>query len=91
MELKRYGTLRMLQMAGEIRDLTVHPKLPMHVGGKKIGRGYMTLDFSYLEHFDGAWRRVYEDVKAIDTRENRLRRDICEACNGVIIRLTQSP
>lgn len=87
-EAKRYAELKLLLMAGEIRELRVKPKLPMIVNGKKIGRGWLELDFTYEEFMDGEWRTIYEDYKSVDTRESRLRRQVAEACNEIIIRVT---
>ncbi|MDJ0950937.1 MAG: DUF1064 domain-containing protein [Alphaproteobacteria bacterium] len=86
-ELRRYGELKMLARAGRVRDLVVHPRLPLVINGRKIGRGWLTLDFSYQEWRDGAWRTVYEDYKEVDTRESKLRRQIAEAIHGITIRV----
>lgn len=83
-EARRYQELRLLEKAGAVMDLRVHPKLPLVVNGQKIGRGAITLDFSYLEN--GVL--IYEDFKGIDTRESKLRRQVCEAVNGIKIRVT---
>ena len=85
-EAKRYGELKLLAMAGEIRDLEVHPALYMTINGRKIGQGYITLDFSYWGKAEsGDWRLVYEDVKAVDSRESKVRREVCEAIHGIKI------
>lgn len=89
-EAKRRGQLQLLQCAGIIRDLRRKPRLPLVVNGKKIGRGYLTLDFAYAEYVDGAWRDVIEDVKSVDTRESRLRRELAEALHGVKIKVVQA-
>lgn len=87
-ESARYGALRMMERAGEIRDLEVHPRLPMEINGRKIGRGYLTLDFLYWEKAEsGDWRLVFEDFKSVDTRESKVRREVCEAINNVEIRV----
>lgn len=70
-EGKRYGELRMLEKAGEIRALTVQPSFELNVNGVRIGiyRG----DFRYETRSDrgtcrGCWRSVVEDVKSPATR-----------------------
>ena len=88
-EGRRYSDLKLLVMAGEVRNLTVHPKLHITVNGQKIGRGYLVLDFRYDEWKDEAWREVYEDFKAVDTRESKLRRQLAEAIHGIKIKVTQ--
>ncbi len=91
-ELKRYASLKMMmnfQIPATIRDLIVHPKLPMVINGKKIGRGYITLDFHYSEFVDGEWREVWEDFKPVISRESKIRIQVCEAIHGISVRLTQ--
>lgn len=81
LEARRYATLALEQKAGLISGLAVHPTLPLTVNGRKIGRGWLTLDFRYERN--GAI--VYEDVKGVDTRESRLRRELAEAIHGIKI------
>ena len=88
-EGRRYGTLRRLCEAGLVRNLEVHPQLPLIVNGKKIGRGFITLDFKYEEFTDGEWRLIYEDHKPIITRAAKTRIEVAEAANGVTIRLSK--
>lgn len=87
-EARRYGTLRMLALAGEVRNLECHVKIPMIVNGAKIGRGWMSLDFRYERFRDGAWRLVHEEHKPVDTRESKQRRMVAEAANGITIEVT---
>ena len=88
-EGRRYADLKLLVAAKEVRNLEVHPKLSLRVNGRKIGRGYLVLDFKYEEWRDAAWRTVYEDFKAVDTRESKLRRQLAEAIHGINIKVTQ--
>ena len=77
--------------AKEIRNVRYHPRLPLKINGKKIGRGYLELDFSYEAWVDGAWRTQYEDVKGgADTHVARLRRQVAEAIHGVHIKVIQA-
>lgn len=85
LEAKRYGELCQLRAAGELYDLVVHPRFDLEVNGRKIGRGYITLDFSYFDFRRD--RMVYEDVKAVDTRESKLRRELCSAIHDITIDL----
>lgn len=93
-EAKRYGTLKLMLHAShdrdKIRNLRVHPTLPMVINNIKIGIGRMSLDFCYEEYADGEWRLVYEDCKSVDTRESKVRRSVCEAINGIKIRVVQT-
>jgi len=63
-ELARYKDLRLMQDAGAIGDLKIHPRYDLHVLGIKLG--FIELDFEYLDHASG--KRVYEDVK--DPKKN---------------------
>jgi hypothetical protein len=62
-ESKHYQMLRLRELAGEIRDLIVHPVFALHFGESKIGR-YVG-DFRYVE--DG--KEVVVDVKSHKTAE----------------------
>ena len=58
----RYGELKLLAMAGEIKDLQVHPQFDMVVNGYKVCR--YVADFSYFPtKARGVNQRVVEDVK----------------------------
>lgn len=75
-ELKRYNDLLLLQKAGEIRDLKVHPRYPIEIRGIKVrypsGRqmAYVA-DFAYEEFYTrelgcgrgDKWYGVIEDCK----------------------------
>ncbi len=68
-EAKRYGTLKLLQMAGEIRNLQCQPVYDLFaIGGVKVGsyRG----DFSYDVCSTG--EHVIEDVKGKRTASLQL-------------------
>lgn len=52
-EAKRYGELKLLERAGEIRDLTCHPSYPI------AGKACYVADFAYIE----GGRQIAEDVK----------------------------
>ena len=60
-EAERYWQLRLMEMAGEIRDLELQPVYVLHVGGVRIGewRG----DFRYQRVRDGVI--VTEDAKGM--------------------------
>jgi hypothetical protein len=58
-EAARYGTLTILQRAGEISDLVLHPKIVLVPADRKAPEIAWIVDYSYTE--DG--RTVYEDYK----------------------------
>jgi len=66
-EARRYGELKLLQRAGVIKALGVHPVYPLNVRGVTVGK--FTADFAY---FDGG-RKIVEDVKGVVTEAASLR------------------
>ena len=74
-EARRFAELRMLERAGEIRDLETQPKFVLQAGFRYKGRAERavtyTADFAYTTR-DG--RRVVEDVKGVRTEAYRIRR-----------------
>jgi len=85
-EFKRYCQLKLLERAGEISNLQVHPKFDLTYNGRPIlirsagfpnGRkATFKPDFGYLKVGAGV---VYEDVKGVATEAYRIRRAIFEA------------
>lgn len=63
-ELKRYNNLKLLQDAGSVSLLGIHPRYDLHVNGVKLG--FIELDFEYLDLVTQCM--VYEDVK--DPKKN---------------------
>jgi hypothetical protein len=89
-EARRYQELRILERAGLIRDLELHPRYAIVVRELKdvaqwITCGHYTADFRYLD----VERRetVIEDVKSTVTRTTayRLRKRLVEAIYGIRI------
>lgn len=81
-ERRRYLQLVMMQKAGEISELEVHPKFRLDVEGKKVCT--YTADFRYKNR-DG--ETVVEDVKSAPTRTQayRLKKKLMEAVYGIKI------
>ena len=91
-EARRYQELRLLERAGEIADLELHPVYPIvvveiwRVGDRPlIDCGRYTADFRYLDKSTGA--TVIEDVKCKATRTTayRLRKRLVEAIYGITV------
>lgn len=80
-EAARYLELKLLQTAGVIAALEIHPSWQLVVNGVLIGR--YTADFSYYDRQAG--RDVVEDVKSAPTRTRDyvLRRKLMQACHGI--------
>jgi hypothetical protein len=85
-EAARYGTLKLMERAGEIRDLVLQPKYPLSVNGRIVFR--YTADFSYryqtpLGEHDAV---VVEDVKGFKTREYIVVSRLFHAIHGFPIK-----
>ena len=93
-ESRRYGELKILQVAGKIADLELQPIFAIvvqeawRVGPPLPGRvvGHYTADFRYIDNDTG--EVVIEDVKSPGTRttDYRLRKRLIEAIHGITIR-----
>lgn len=79
-EAKRYSYLKIMEKAGHITSLVIHPVYPLEINGIKIGR--FTADFEYNDEHG----MVVEDVKggkATKTEAYSLRKRVFEACYGI--------
>lgn len=96
-EAKRYGELKLLARAGQIRNLQLQPEWPLHVpalhrmpnaANEMItsGVGVYRADFGYDERVGESWRRVVEDVKGFKTPVYRLKKRMIEKTYGIEIR-----
>ncbi len=72
-EGKRYGELKLLERAREIRALGVHPRYPLTINGVTIG--FYTADFAFFE----GGRKIVEDVKGTVTEAASLRMRLFKA------------
>lgn len=98
-EAKRFGELKLLLLAGEIRELQLQPEFPLQVpalhrmsypNGELVlaGVGCYRADFSYEERTGRTWQSVVEDVKGMKTPVYRLKKKMVEAAYGIAIRET---
>ena len=74
-EGKRYAELKLLERAGQIRNLELQPKFPLIVNGVLVCT-YIG-DFAYFE----ANKRVIEDSKGFKTKEYIIKRKLLLALN----------
>lgn len=74
-EGKRYSELKLLERAGQIRNLELQPRFPLIVEGIKVCT-YVG-DFAYFE----ANKRVIEDSKGFKTKEYVIKRKLLLALN----------
>ena len=90
-EARRAAALRLMQEAGQIRDLREQveflliPRQTRPDGTAERSCSYWA-DFTYDEWASGEWRRVVEDVKGMRTREYVLKRKLMLMVHGVAIR-----
>ena len=86
-EAARYCELKVLERAGEIRDLRLQPSFEIipavELDGKKQRATKYIADFCFLDA-DGVM--VYEDVKGHRTKEYILKRKLVKHVFGVEIR-----
>jgi len=80
-EALRYGSLRLLERAGEISDLELQPSFTFCYKGETIFT--YRADFAYRDRHTG--KRVIEDVKGVRTAVYRLKKKIVEAEYGIKI------
>lgn len=94
-EARRYGELRLLLKAGEIRSLELQPRFALSAwtaGRTEAGEvlGAYVGDFQYQEPLMSGdrdlWRLVVEDVKGFKTPLYRWKKKHVEAQYGIVIR-----
>lgn len=77
-ESQRYQDLLLLSAAGDITDLTPHPRFLLQGGfeydGKKERPIYYEADSQYRETDTGAW--IVEDVKGVRTEVYKIKRKL---------------
>jgi len=78
-EARHYAQLKLLERAGDIRDLRLQPTYPVHLGGEKICT--YRADFSYND-FKG---HHVVDVKGFKTPLYKLKKKLVEAVYGITI------
>jgi len=83
-EARRYRELKLLEKAGEIKDLELQKKYSLLVAGSKVG--VYIADFVYQEK--GNDFLTVEDVKGVRTPVYRLKKKIFEAMYRIEIRET---
>lgn len=76
-EAKRYGELKLLVRAGEIRELSLQPRFPLRVENKLICT--YVADFTYETKLG---ETVVEDAKGVRTPVFSLKAKLFEALHG---------
>ena len=88
-EAERWCELRLLERAGEIRNLRRQVVIPLEGrdGPLKTRKGQqmrLTVDFTYEDRRLG-WAVVYEDAKGSPTRDYEVRRAVAQAMGIEVI------
>lgn len=78
-EYRRYSELNLLQEAGLIRNLKVHPRFPIVINGVKICA--YEADFQYDDVESGL--NVVEDVKGVRTAVFVLKKKLMKAVHNI--------
>ena len=76
-ESQRYGELKLMEKAGEIVHLEVHPEIELQPGfyykDKKVKPIIYETDFYYAEQRNDVFVDIYEDVKGFETQTFKLK------------------
>jgi hypothetical protein len=84
LELRRYRDLKLMQRAGEIQDLEVHPRYPIIWPGTDTKICVVELDFQYR---DSRGTLRVEDTKGLDNILSKMKRKLVEAAYGFTVEL----
>jgi hypothetical protein len=78
-EAKRYSELKLLEMAGEIKELVLQPRYPLKVNEQLITT--YVADFRYDDC--KSKRSIVEDTKGFRTPEYRIKKKLMLAIYGI--------
>jgi len=81
-EMRRYSELQLLEKAGEIKDLVIHPSWPLKVNGELVCN--YEADFQYYDIQKSAL--IIEDVKGMKTPIYRLKAKLMKAVYDIVIK-----
>ena len=79
LEARRYQELRLMEAAGEIRDLELQPRYPLRVNGRLVCT--YVADFRYWDVRAG--RQVVEDAKGVRTSTYKLKAKLMKAVHDI--------
>lgn len=79
-ERARYMELKLMERAGAISMLVVHPRYPIEVNGARVC--VYEPDFVYRDQYG---QTVVEDVKGVRTALYKLKKKLFEAVHGLAI------
>lgn len=78
-EARRYAELKLLERAGEIKDLELQPKYRLLDGFKKNGKVYRPIDYiADFKYVDREGKTIVEDVKGKRTEVFNIKKKLFE-------------
>jgi hypothetical protein len=83
-EAKHYAELKILERAGEITELTVHPRYPIIINKRQVC--IVELDFSYR---DKEGHTHFIDCKGMDTAISKLKRKLVFAVHAITVEIVR--
>lgn len=83
-EAERYGELMLMQRAGEIHQIEVHPPFKIEINNRPICT--VVLDFAYVTK---AGDKVHEDVKGHTTALSALKKKMVEAAHQIDVEIVK--
>ncbi len=83
LEAKHYSQLKLLERAGEIKDLELQPRYDLIINDVKIG--YYKADFRFFDKKEIRQRVV--DSKGMDTTVSKLKRKMVKAIYGIDVEI----
>lgn len=85
-EAAHYAELKLLEKAGQIRDIIVHPSMVLVVNGMKICRFVPDFRFNDVDpNGHTIWPARYQDTKGVITRDWKLKAKLFHAIYGIEI------
>ena len=89
-EARRFSNLKLLERAGQIRDLKLQVPYPLIVSGHLVTTYVADFEYDELVQVDlvdetgdrDQWRRVTEDVKGVRTPDYRIKAELFFALTG---------
>ena len=82
-EAHHYGDLKLMERAGELSGIEVHPVYPIEINGMRICA--VEADFRFVQR--GTIR--VQDVKGMDTALSKIKRKLVKAIHGVEIEVVK--
>lgn len=83
-EARHYEELKLLERAGEITEIRVHPIFQIEIEGRPICK--VILDFAFI---DKNGSDIFQDVKGVSTALSKLKKKMVEAAYGIDVEIVR--